>query len=154
MMSVASKGSHCVSSRRSRLSDAAVVLVLMVVVPIVGAKGGRVGRQGLRGSGADWRSSQVTVGWLALVSVESSVVRRGLRRRVHGSAVVNRVGGIGSAHWDTPEMTSHPGSLDGWEGHVRILIVDLKIKKADNKVANISIIETRIKFKENLNQYS
>ena len=76
------------------------------------------------------------------MSVEGSVVRRGLRWRVHGSAVINRVGGVGSAHWDTPEMTSHPGSLDGREGHVRILIVDLKkIKITDITTYNISLIK-------------
>ena len=126
MMTVSSQSSNGVGSRRSRLSNSAVVLVLVVVVAVVGTQGGGVGRQGLRGSGSHRGSSQVSVWWLALVSVKSSVVRRGLWGRVHGSAVVDRVGGVGYTHWHTPEVTSHSGSLDGREGHVWILIVDLK----------------------------
>lgn len=117
VMTISSESSNSVTSTNagtSGLAHASVVLMLVMVVAIVGAKSGRVGRQGLRGSGADRRAGKMSVRRLTLMSVECSVVGRGLRGRVNGAAVVDRVGRVRAADAGrhASEVTSHPGAFD------------------------------------------
>jgi len=99
--------------------------MVLVVVAVVGAEGGGARRQRLRRGGSDRRAGQVAVRRLALVAVQRSVVRRGLRRRVNGAPVVEGVVWVGADAGNDAKMSAHAGSLNRRQGHVRVLVIHL-----------------------------